>query len=172
MLWYSVKGSHVGSWFIWLCAHPDCSFVVRYDSVRPEESMRGLTGWERRMHVRMRAELEMKKNKIREGNWTVEMKAREKERKGKWVEEKTERVLNWGGGVNMLLFTVVSLKCCNFYKWTSFEILFQGNNNTWTAEMHFLLLEIYCTLESKPSRHHDFSPQSNLAKLYLNSYYN
>lgn len=122
-----------------------------------------MLGWERNW--------KWKKNKIREGNWTVEMKAREKERKGKWVEEKTERVLNWGG-VNMLLFTVVSLMCCNFYKWTSFEILFQGNNNTWTAEMHFLLLEIYCTLESKPSRHHDFSPQSNLAKLYLNSYYN
>lgn len=98
-------------------------------------------------------------------------KSKQGRRRGKESESKKRLRECWIGGfgkVNMLLFTVVSLKCCNFYKWTSFEILFQGNNNTWTAEMHFLLLEIYCTLESKPSWHHDFSPQFNLAKLYLN----
>lgn len=59
VLWYSVKGFPCGFLIRWLCAHPDFSFVVRYDSVRPKESMRGRVG--------MRAGVEMK-TKMREGN--------------------------------------------------------------------------------------------------------
>lgn len=44
VLWYSMMGFPCGFLIRWLCAHPDCSFVVRYDSVRPEELTRGHTG--------------------------------------------------------------------------------------------------------------------------------
>lgn len=39
VLWYSVKSFPCGFLIHGLCAHPDCSFVARYDSVRPDESM-------------------------------------------------------------------------------------------------------------------------------------
>lgn len=137
VLWYSVKGFPCGFVSRWLCAHPDCSFVVRYDSVRPKQLTRGRRGWEKSKHAGMIA-----------GNQSRE----EGKKKGKWVEEETDRQC-WIGGsrkVNLPLFTAVSVKWCSFSKWrTSFEILLQRNKNTSTAEVQLLHLVIRCTWEEK-----------------------
>lgn len=91
MLWYSAKTFPCGFLIHGPSAHPDCSFVVRYDSVRPDEPMNPKVS-QRRMYVRKNCGQRRK----RAGDKVMEGVVPRADEKGRAVEERVER--GWGVG--------------------------------------------------------------------------